>query len=168
MHQSPLSVPMAEQEKAPFQNSKTSALINEEVLVTAFQYSFGIDFRRCGEGSSPKWGRALLHAIGELSNVAGNHARHLFPFGPRSLVARLTPRLVPGYNSYGFNVDGQFPELTRVGDPDDELPASEFYIAGEVARTMPEAEYTRLKNAGAHLFKGTDAALAAIAKAALP
>ena len=51
---------------------------------------------------------------------------------PRSIVARLTGNLVAGYDTYGFDDKGDFPELRRINK--DDLAGSEFRIGGELAR----------------------------------
>ncbi len=119
---------------SPWKNAVNSALIHRETAYTAFQYPFALAGSDCAQGNGPAWTRKLLQAIGELSNVAGGHARSLFEMAPRSIVIRVTRSLVAGYESYGFNLQGQFPELRRVLNKD--LPGSEFLVGGEVSRSM--------------------------------
>jgi len=80
----------------------SSALLHRETAHTAFQYPFAL----CGEDCKPKpvWVRALLKAIGELADVAGNQARSYYEMAPASIIIRLTPRLVAGYETYGFRI----------------------------------------------------------------
>src|SRR3954453_10475389 len=69
--QSPLAA-----EGSKYQNATTSALLHRETAVTAFQYPFALNLDDCAAVPAGKeWARALLRAIGELNDVAGNHAR---------------------------------------------------------------------------------------------
>lgn len=129
-HQSPLNAG-----KSPWKNSTTSALLHRETSYTAYQYPFALAGADCAHGEGPKWIRSLLVAIGELSGVAGGHARSLYEMAPRSIVARVGPSLVAGFDSYGFDAAGNFPELiARISSGD--LAGGEFLIGGEVARSL--------------------------------
>ncbi len=170
-HQSPLNAKTKNNEKTYWKNASTSALLHREVTHTAFQYPFALSQRDCLE--KPEWVRALLQAIAQLNGVAGGHARAYYEFAPRSVVARLTPKLVAGYKTYGFEEDGSFPEvdgsdpkLYRLGKRDDkdcDLPGDEFWIGGEIVRQMEEQELSRLTDAGVHLFKNPEQLFDAIA-----
>ena len=83
--------------------------------------------------------------------MAGGHARAYFEMAPRSIVARLTPSLVGGYDSYGFNEAGTFPELSRITG--DDLPGNEFWVGGAIVREMGDEDRARLTAAGAHLIE---------------
>lgn len=160
-HQSPQNAGAS-----PWKNSTNSALLHREVAHTAYQYPFALAMRDCmANPRGPQWTRALLGAIGQLSNVAGGHARSYYEMAPRSIVARLTPWLVAGFDTYGFDENGDFLELLRLRDSD--LPGDEFWIGGELVRDMPEGERERLTKAGAHLFESPQALLSALADAAL-
>lgn len=144
-HQSPLNAG-----ESPWKNSSSSALLHREVAYTAFQYPLALALGDCMDGQGPEWTRALLAAVAELSNVAGGHARSYFEMAPRSVVARLTPSLVAGFDTYGFSVSGQFPELARVHA--DDLPGGEFWIGGALVRDLEEAQRARLKAQGVRLY----------------
>lgn len=145
-HQSPLNAGAS-----PWKNASTSALLHREVAHTAYQYPFALAGQDClNEEHGPKWVAALLEAIGELSNVAGGHARSYYEMSPRSIIVRLTPRLVAGYNTYGFDEQGGFPELRRIHPGD--LPGQEFWLGGELVRNLSAEEKQRLELAGVHLF----------------
>lgn len=159
-HQSPLNAG-----DSPWKNSSTSALLHREVAWTAYQFPFALALRDCAEGGGPAWTRELLSAIGELSSVAGGHARSYFEMAPQSVVARLTPSLVAGFNTYGFDETGRFPELARLNPGD--LPANEFWLGGALVRTMDAGERARLEALGAHVFDNPQAALSAISESAL-
>lgn len=129
-HQSPQNAG-----KSPWKNSTNSALLHRETSYTAYQYPFALAGADCAQGHGPQWIRSLLVAIGELSGVAGGHARSLYEMAPRSVVVRVGPSLVAGFDSYGFTATGDFPELTaRISTGD--LPGGEFLIGGELARSM--------------------------------
>jgi CRISPR-associated protein Cst2 len=157
-HQSPLNAD-PKGGKAPFKNSTTSALIHREVNHSAYQYPFALSSEDCRK--KVEWTKALLKAIGQLNNVAGGHARSYFEMSPRSIVVRLTPNLVAGYNTYGFDEKGGFPELRRINESD--LPGNEFWIGGELAREMVADEKKRLTDAGVHFYDNPQKMLDAIA-----
>lgn len=143
-HQSPMNAGAS-----PFKNAAKSALIHREVSHTAFQYPFALSQQDCVKGDA-KWTKELLAAIAQLTNVAGGHARSYYEMTPRSIVARLTKNLVAGYDTYGFDEHGNFQELDRINDED--LPANEFWIGGELARNMEPTKKQKLKDAGVHFY----------------
>lgn len=154
-HQSPLNA-----DPSPWKNSSTSALIHREVNHAAYQYPFALSAEDCRKGD-PEWTKSLLQAIGQLNDVAGGHARSYFEMSPRSLVVRLTTNLVASYNTYGFDEKGGFPELQRINAND--LPGSEFWIGGELARDMSPAERTRLESESVHFYDNPQKLLEEIA-----
>lgn len=154
-HQSPLNAG-----ESPWKNATSSALLHREVSYTAFQFPFALNLEDCK--GQRAWARALLAALGELSNVAGGHARSYFEMAPRSLVARLTSRLVGGFDSYGFDKSGGFPELARVNKND--LPGTEFVVAGALARELPQEEKARLEGEGVRFFDNPQKALDQLAQ----
>lgn len=149
-HQSPLNAG-----NSPWKNSGSSALLHREVSHTAYQYPFALSLQDCS--AQPTWAKSLLAAIGELSNVAGSHARSYFEMAPRSLVARLSPSLVCGFDTYGFDADGGFKDLARIKAGD--LAGKEFVVAGALAREMNAAEKKRLTSEGVQFFESPQAAL---------
>jgi CRISPR-associated protein Cst2 len=152
-HQSP-------QGHGAYTNASNSALLHREVAHTAYQYPFALALGDVREGHGPEWARALLEAIGELSNVAGGHARSFYEMAPRSIVVRLTKSLVAGIDTYGFDEAGGFQELARI-NPND-LSGKEFWLGGDLVRSMPEAERKRLEAQGVHLFENPQRLLAAV------
>jgi CRISPR-associated protein Cst2 len=80
---------------------------------------------------------------------------------PKSIIARLTPCLVAGFNTYGFDESGNFPELSRLNR--DDLPANEFWIGGEIVRNMKEEERKRLQESKAKLYENPQKLLADLA-----
>lgn len=150
-HQSPLNV------NSGWRNSSSSALLHREVSHTAYQYPFALAYNDCVQGK-PEWTKALLTAIGQLSNVAGGHARSYFEMSPKSLVARLTLSLVAGYDTYGFNEEGKFLELSRINKND--LPGNEFWLAGEIVRNLLAEEKERLLSEGVKLYENPQKMLA--------
>lgn len=154
-HQSPMNAG-----ESPWKNSTTSALLHREVSHTAYQYPFALSLEDCKD--KKPWAKALLAAIAELSNVAGGHARSYFEMAPRSLVARLSPSLVGGFDSYGFDRQGQFPELARINTSD--LPGREFVVAGALARELGADDKARLVNEGVRFFDNAQGGLLALAQ----
>lgn len=130
--QSPLST-----KDSAYKNAETSALLYRETAHTAFQYPFALNGEDCK--AKPGWVRALLKAIGELSDVAGNHARSYYEMAPASVVVRLTPQLVAGYQTYCFKPDGAVPDMLTDILTDD-YPGKEFYVAGEIVKRGLKAE----------------------------
>ncbi len=153
-HQSPLNQKTERNQKVFWSNASTSALLHREVTHTAFQYPFALSQQDCKE--KPEWTRALLQAIAQLNGVAGGHARAYYEFAPRSVVVRLTPKLVAGYDTYGFGIDGQFKELgdrLTMRDADKvDLPGDEFWIGGEIVRKLEDAKREAWEAAGVHLY----------------
>jgi len=142
-HQSPLNAGAS-----PWRNASTSALLHREISHTAYQYPFALAYSDCQ--AQPDWTKALLQAIAQLSDVAGGHARSYYEMAPKSIVARLTPNLVAGYDTYGFDEKGNFPELKRINA--DDLPGNEFWVGGELAREMEPSQKKALTEAGVHFY----------------
>jgi CRISPR-associated protein Cst2 len=159
--QSPLSV-----EGSAYQNAGTSALLHRETTVTAFQYPFALNLNDCR--ARPEWTQKLLQAIGELNDVAGNHARSYYEMAPASLVARLTESLVAGYGTYGFTPAGDFPEVVEglLHDPPD-YPGGEFYLGGRLVKEMPADRLRKLAERGVTLERDPRRLLAGLADRAL-
>lgn len=162
-HQSPLNADPKDG-KAPFKNSSTSALIHREIIHTAYQYPFALAGQDCQ--SQPNWTKALLKSIGQLTNVAGGHARSFYEMSPKSIVVRLTPSLIAGFDTYGFGVDGIFSELNRINEND--LPGNEFWIGGNLARNMDATEKKRLTDLGVHFYDNPQTLLAEVSEVFLP
>lgn len=161
--------------ESPWQNASTSALLHREMCDTAFQYPMAFNLLDVfGEHlPGPKvevrkqWFAAMLRALAELTDVAGNHARSLFHMAPASIVIRVTERLVPGFDSYGFQVDDKkavsYPEVTE-GILKGDFPGEEFHIGGTMIKQMGEADQKALADKGAHLYRTADRALATVSK----
>lgn len=157
-HQSPLNAGAS-----PWKNASTSALLHREVSHTAYQYPFALAYSDCK--AKPEWTQALIQAISQLSDVAGGHARSYYEMAPKSVVARLTPNLVAGYDTYGFDEQGGFRELERIKASD--LPGDEFWVGGEIVRTMNPEQQEYLENEGVHLYENPQKLLADLANAFL-
>jgi CRISPR-associated protein Cst2 len=153
-HQSPLNAG-----NSPWKNSSTSALLHREVSHTAYQYPFALAYPDCK--AQPEWTKALLQSISQLSDVAGGHARSYYEMAPKSIVARLTPSLIAGFDTYGFDEQGKFSELSRIHEND--LPAGEFWIGGELARTMNESQKSELTAAGVRFYDNPQTLLSDLA-----
>jgi CRISPR-associated protein Cst2 len=138
--QSPLAA-----EGSRYKNATSSALLHRETVVSAFQYPFALNLDDCKRVPQGKeWTRSLLKAIGELNDVAGNHARSYFEMAPASIVVRLTNSLVAGYGTYGFKADPKnpgeyfFPEVIDgiLHEPKPDYPGHEFYLGGKLVKDM--------------------------------
>ena len=127
---------------SPWQNATTSALLHRETVLTPFQYPFALNLDDCE--SRPEWTKALLKAIGELNDVAGNHARSYFEMAPASIVLRLTSQLVAGYDTYGFDSSGSYPEVID-GILDGTYPGDEFHLGGKIVKEMEPKRLAALK-----------------------
>jgi CRISPR-associated protein Cst2 len=167
--QSPVNV------DSPWKNADTSALLHRETVDSAFQYPFAFNLLDVfgdhltgpNEKTRKQWFAAMLRAIAELTDVAGNHARSLFHMAPASVVIRLTDRMVPGFNSYGFHVDEKGTvSLTEVidGIMGGDYPGGEFYLGGVIVKQMPDADRAALEGKDVRLFRMGDQALAAASK----
>ena len=157
--------PLAAKESA-YQNATTSALLHRETVVAGFQYPFALNLDDCKPKSG--WTRKLLQAIGELNDVAGNHARSYFEFAPASLIVRLTPSLVAGYQTYCFKPDGSVPDVVAdILAGDTAYPGKEFYLGGEIVkRGLTDDQAAGLKKAGVTLDRDPRKLLMTVADAA--
>jgi CRISPR-associated protein Cst2 len=149
--------------KSTWKNSSTSALIHREVTHTAYQYPFALAQEDCKIGNGLEWTKALLNAIGQLKDVAGGHARSYYEMSPSSIVARLTPNLVAGYDTYGFDEMGDFAELERINK--DDLPGDEFWLGGEIVRNLTADERKRLEGEKVKLYDNPQKLLANVSEA---
>ena len=174
--QSPLAA-----EGSAYKNATTSALLHRETAVTPFQYPFALNLNDCVE--KVEWTRALLKAIGELNEVAGNHARSYFEMAPASVVVRLTESLVAGYSTYGFQKSKktdnyEFPEVIDgilhqeknadgavTAAPD--YPGSEFFIGGRIVKEMSDEKLDLLRTQGVTLDRDPRRLLETVAAKAL-
>ncbi len=133
-------------------NTENSQLLHRETTVTAFQYPFALSLKDCE--SKPQWTKGLIKAIGELNNVAGNHARSYFEMAPASIVIRLTDQLVAGFDIYGFSIgeNGRhiLKEVTE-GIVHDDYPGNEFYLGGKIVKDMDEKELKALADKKVHI-----------------
>ncbi|HEX8204038.1 MAG TPA: hypothetical protein VF590_26415 [Isosphaeraceae bacterium] len=154
---------------SPWQNAKTSALLHRETVLTAFQYPFALNLDDCK--AKPEWTRTLLRAIGELNDVAGNHARSYFEMAPASIVLRLTGQLVAGYDTYGFTTTGDFPEVVDgILRDDGDYPGSEFYLGGKIVKDMDKepGRVEALRGKGVTLDRDPRKLLATVGDQAFP
>jgi CRISPR-associated protein Cst2 len=155
-HQSPLNAG-----ESKWKNAGTSALLHREVSWTAYQFPFALAGDDFSSAKQRAWGRALLAAVAELSDVAGGHARAYYEMAPHSIVVRLTDRLVGGFDTYGFDATGSWRELARLHDED--LTPKEFWIGGAVVRQMDSATRVSLEKAGVHLHENAQNLLQQVA-----
>lgn len=149
-----------QQVNSPWKNAESSQLLHRETTYTSFQYPFALNLDECKVKA--EWTKKLLSVIGQLGGVAGNHARSLYDMAPASIVVRLTQRLAPGYDSYGFEVAENethaFPEVVDAIMKDD-LPGVEFLIGGKIVRDMDEEISKELTAKGATLERSAEKVL---------
>jgi CRISPR-associated protein Cst2 len=163
--QSPLAA-----EGSAYKNATTSALLHRETAVTAFQYPFALNLDDCMKApKGNEWTRKLLKAIGELNDVAGNHARSYFEMAPASIVVRLTKSLVAGYGTYGFKTDGSFPEVIDgiLHEPAADYPGNEFYLGGKLVKDMKPEMIEKLQKCEVTLERDPRRLLEIVAEKAL-
>ncbi|MGO9688900.1 MAG: type I-B CRISPR-associated protein Cas7/Cst2/DevR [Syntrophobacteraceae bacterium] len=144
--QSPMVVKSREK-----QNTASSQLLHRDTAHTAFQYPFALNLKDCTMRED--WTKALLKSIGQLNGVAGNHARSYFEMAPASIVIRLTPQLVAGYETYGFKTKGTactFPEVID-GILHGDYPGGEFYVGGKLVKDSEESILKGLEQKGVTL-----------------
>lgn len=147
--QSPLDATPADRKSK--KNDTSSNLLHRETAVTAFQYPFALNLEDCR--SNPDWTKVLLRAIGQLNGVAGNHARSYFEMAPASIVLRLTPQLVAGYDTYGFRDNGEGHQLPEIVDGivSGDYPGEQFYLGGKLVKDMDDGTLGSLRAKGAVL-----------------
>lgn len=153
---------------SPWKNANTSQLLHRETAVTAFQYPFALNLEECS--AKKDWTKGLLRAIGELNNVAGNHARSYYEMSPASIVVRLTNQLVAGYDTYGFEIkDGEAHTLPEIADGilKGDYPGNEFYLGGKIVKDMDEATQKAFQEKGVTLDRNPQRLLEAVANKAL-
>jgi CRISPR-associated protein Cst2 len=171
-HNSLLTQSPQHSKDSPWQNADNSALLHRETVHTAFQYPFALNLNECGRQTFKKKREnkedavlgleSLLTAIGELNGVAGNHARSYYEMAPASIIIRLSNSLVAGYNTYGFNKEGDFPEVTK-GILEGDYPGNEFYLGGKIIKDMTEQKQSELKNKKVMLDRSPQRLLATVA-----
>lgn len=147
-------------EESPWNNISETTLLYRQVSYTAYQYPFALSRSDCI--SQPDWTKALIKAIAQLSEVAGGQSVSYIQMSPRSIIARLTPRRVPGYDTYGFNEEGEFKELDRLLS--NELPGEEFWLGGEIVRQMPKETRQQLETNKVHLHNNPETLLEEISE----
>lgn len=128
-----------------------ASLLHTEVLGSALQYPLAL--RGSDVQAGPReWTVGLMDAIAD-PDFRNARARSLFDLSPRSVVARLTPRLSPEFDSYGFTSEGTWGELERLRGDGTDLPAGEFFLGGEVVRLLAPEVREQLQAQGARLFE---------------
>ena len=127
------------------------SLYNAEMHTTEYQYSFGLNLNDVINKENI---RHFVDAILDPPPVAGNHARFAYDFSPASIVLRVTQAHSPKIQNC-FEHDDETRGFTikrlvkRVEDED--IPAAELYVGGEIARTE---EGARLQELGVHIYPG--------------
>lgn len=159
---------------SPWRNAEQSQLLHRETAVTAFQYPFAVNLADCRTDQQKCWMKLLLRAIGELSGVAGNHARSYFEMAPASIVVRLTNQLVAGYDTYGFEIRDagtgglargthDFPDIIDgiLHDPPD-YRGNEFHLGGKIVKDLCDEKRERLRCGGVSLDRSPQRLLSTV------
>jgi len=168
--QSPMNV------DSPWKNADSSQLLHRETSVTAFQYPFALNLDQCKDKQD--WTKTLLKAIGQLNNVAGNHARSYLEMAPASIIVRLTDQLVAGFDIYGFSIvedgshkykeviDGILHTVKKDGkdEPALDYPGSEFYLGGKIVKDMDEKTIDALTKQSVHIDRNPQRLLELVSK----
>ncbi|NLV45374.1 MAG: type I-B CRISPR-associated protein Cas7/Cst2/DevR [Candidatus Hydrogenedentes bacterium] len=155
---------------SPWKNAENSQLLHRETVFTAYQFPFALNLEDCRVHSD--WTRVLLKAIGQLNEVAGNHARSYFEMAPASIVVRLTPQLAAGFDTYGFKTSERdgchlFPEVVDgllAGD----YPGDEFFLGGKLVKDLNDNEAASLREKGATLERSPQRLLDLVGERAFP
>lgn len=129
---------------SPFKNADNSQLLHRETTYTAYQYPFALNLKDCEKHK--EWTKTLITAIGQLNEVAGNHARSYYEFAPASIVIRLTRQLAAGYDTYGFKIVNECHTLPEIVDgiKQGDYPGNEFFLGGKLVKDMDEATLDEL------------------------
>ena len=107
---------------------------------------------------TPEKIESLRHELSQIRQASLSATRK----GDFMRVARLTPKMVAGFDTYGFDETGGFPELKRINEND--LPGNEFWLGGEIVRNMGETEKKRLEGLKVNLFENPQSLLDSISE----
>jgi CRISPR-associated protein Cst2 len=125
-----------------------------EVHATRFQYGFAMTPESLHH---PERTLAVIDAIVDLGNVAGNHARYFFDFSPDTVIFRWSEDFAPRM-LYPFALDSggalTIPGLLRRIEAGDVDPL-QLIVGGSLAG-MPDGD--QLKSLGASVFLGVKSA----------
>lgn len=127
------------------------SLYNAEMHTTEYQYSFGLNLNDVIKKQNIGH---LVDAIVDPPQVAGNHARFAYDFSPASIVLRVTREHSSRIqNCFEHDDETRGYTIKRLVErvESEDIPATDLYIGGEVART---AEGVRLQELGAHVWPG--------------
>lgn len=127
------------------------SLYGAEMHTTEYQYSFGLNLNDVIKKENIGH---LVDAIVDPPPVAGNHARFAYDFSPASIVLRVTREHSSRIqNCFEHDDETRGYTIKRLVErvESEDIPATDLYIGGEVARTE---EGARLKELGAHIYPG--------------
>jgi CRISPR-associated protein Cst2 len=131
------------------------SLYNAEMHTTEYQYSFGLNLDDVVDKHHI---RALVDAVVDPPQVAGNHSRFAYDFSPASIVLRVTRAHSSRIqNCFEHDEEGRGATLERLVQrvSSGDVPAAEVIIGGEVA-SSPDG--SRLRELGVAVFPGVLAA----------
>jgi CRISPR-associated protein Cst2 len=131
------------------------SLYNAEMHTTEYQYSFGVNLNDVVNKSHVN---ALIDALVDPPQVAGNHSRFAYDFSPASLVLRVTHAHSSRIqNCFEHDEETRGISLQRLVQrvESNDIPASELIVGGELASS---ADGKRLRELGAAVLPGVLAA----------
>jgi CRISPR-associated protein Cst2 len=131
------------------------SLYNAEMHTTEYQYSFGVNLN---DLVNKKHVSALIDALVDPPQVAGNHSRFAYDFSPASIVLRVThahSSRIQNCFEHDEETRGVSLEklVARVESKD--VPACEVIVGGEIAASQYG---DRLRTLGATVLSGVMAA----------
>lgn len=126
-----LKIKKSKKDEGDESDEKSGGLLNVETHYTSYQFPFGLE--KIEKWNNSEWVSGILKGIGQLGFVAGNHARTMFDFSPKSIIVRVTKAPAPQFDLYGFNVDGSFKNLIKIINT---FGASDFWIGGDIINSI--------------------------------
>jgi CRISPR-associated protein Cst2 len=116
---------------------------SREALHSAYQYALAWNLN---DWSKKSWAQLGLITIGQMAGVAGNQRAYLYDMSPASLIIRLRPQLVPGFDMLAWNTNGSHKVIEKIlmGDID----GKGFFIAGEIICDMDATMVEQLREKG--------------------
>lgn len=133
------------------------SLYSAEMHTTEYQYSFGVNLNDVVNKSHIG---ALIDALVDPPQVAGNHSRFAYDFSPASIVLRVTHAHSSRIqNCFEHDEETRGVNVRRLVQriESNDVPAAEVIVGGEVASS---AEGDRLRALGATVLPGVMAAAA--------
>lgn len=142
-------------EKSSQKGAKSLSLYSAEMHTTEYQYSFGLNL---GDVLNKSHISAVIDAIVDPPQVAGNHARFAYDFSPQTVVFRVTSKHSSRIqNCFEHDEESRGVSLQRLVErvKSGDVPAAEVIVGGRHEGT---AEGKELAQLGAFVTSSVDAA----------